>query len=409
MRQFDISMTKGETKNVDLIPPPCFSKTFIPFQYTYRQNPTVQLSQDKSGNITAINTQTATKVRTHVVTYDVAEVPTQPPDECPPLSTRDASLQRIVATLHRLFAERLAWTRRALMSEISSRDGYILKYAICYVAYIFKSGPWRGAIVKLGHDPRKDVESRKYQTFVFRILPRGPDVARDGGGSATPTGSKQKRISTNPATAGGKSVRDVFNGSDISSIPTVTRKEGKNSHIWTGKAPLAISGKIWMACDIEDPIVKNILFPPGGVKEGFLRSECDPVCDGWFGNGTRAKAKTIMRQKIHALTQQHREPDDAEYECILGFPDHAPDDGSFRGFHLDPETATARETMLATEVRATIKGTANWRTVAPSTKSGTKKKQQRQQEVEDEEEEEREATRRFREEEEANEEDDEDI
>jgi general transcription factor 3C polypeptide 5 (transcription factor C subunit 1) len=35
MKQFDISMNRGETQNVDIIPPPSFSHADIAFQYTY--------------------------------------------------------------------------------------------------------------------------------------------------------------------------------------------------------------------------------------------------------------------------------------------------------------------------------------------------------------------------------------
>lgn len=394
MRQFDISMSRGETKNVDLVPPPALTKTFIPFQYTYRQNPTVRLSQDTSGNVTAINTQKPNKVFTHLVTCDIPEVPSEPRAGIPPISSLDSELQQVIATVQELFKERLAWTRRALLNAISGKDQrYVLKYAISYVAYIFRSGPWRDAIVKLGHDPRKDIESRKYQTFVFRVLPREAEVGRDGGGSA-------RQSSTN-------ATRN-FSGLDISSIPTVTRNENPTSHLWTGKAPLALDGKIWMVCDIVDPILKQILYPSNAKNKTFLRSECEIFSDGWYGSGTIAKAKVIMRQKIHALTHEHREPSDAEFKCLLGFPDHVTEaDGmKLERFHLDSEKATPRETMLATEVRATIKGAISWRmfgkgsarTTATNTASMLTP-------AEAEDEEEREATRRvIEEEEEVNEE-----
>ncbi|KAL3706151.1 tau 95 subunit of transcription factor TFIIIC [Talaromyces marneffei ATCC 18224] len=400
MRKFDISMSKGETKNVDLIPPPALTKTFIPFQYTYRQNPTVKLSQDTSGNITAVNTQMPNKVFTHLVTCDIPEVPSEPREGIPPISSLDPELQSVIATVQELFKERLAWTRRALLNAIPGKDQrYVLKYAISYVGYIFRSGPWRDAIVKLGHDPRKDVESRKYQTFVFRVIGRRePEVGRDGGGSA-----KQQPPSSN-------SSRN-FSGLDISSIPTVTRNENPTSHLWTGKAPLALDGKIWMVCDIVDPILKRILYPPNADNKTFLRSECEIFSDGWYGSGTLAKAKVIMRQKIHALSQEHREPSDAEYECLLGFPDHITEvDGlKLERFHLDAEKATPRETMLATEVRATIKGAISWRMLgvgsARTTAATTTASTITSAEAEDEEE--REATRRVIEEEEGEEEEEE--
>lgn len=33
MKQFDMDMTKGATSNVDLIPPPSFSRGDVPFTY----------------------------------------------------------------------------------------------------------------------------------------------------------------------------------------------------------------------------------------------------------------------------------------------------------------------------------------------------------------------------------------
>ena len=35
IKQFDIDMSKGAVKNVDLIPPPSFSQGDVPFQYMY--------------------------------------------------------------------------------------------------------------------------------------------------------------------------------------------------------------------------------------------------------------------------------------------------------------------------------------------------------------------------------------
>ncbi|CRG87525.1 General transcription factor 3C polypeptide 5 [Talaromyces islandicus] len=389
MRQFDMSMSKGELTNVDLIPPPAFSKAHIPFQYTYRQNPTVKVFQDTAGNVNSINTQTPNKVRTHQVIFDVPKVPSQPHKECPPVSELDKDLQETIAILETLFAERPAWTRRGLRNSLKTPEQRTaLRHAVGYVGYIFRSGPWRDAIIKLGCDPRTDVEFRKFQTFVFRVQAREPDVARDGGGSA-------KRHSGVASTG----PRD-FSGLDISGIPTVTREELPDSHLWTGKAPLPLDGKIWMVCDIVDPIIKELLYPTNPAPD-FLRRECDPVSDGWYGSGTLAKVKTIMRQKINALTQQHREPADSEYECILGFPDHAPDDPSLEAFYVNPETATPRELMLATEVRTTLKGAANWtRAVSAGRPSNT---------VAEGEEEERDAIRRVMEENEPMSEDNDDV
>jgi general transcription factor 3C polypeptide 5 (transcription factor C subunit 1) len=304
---------------------------------SYRQNPTVRQSVDTSGNITTVNTQQAVKVLTHLVPYDIPVVPSEPRENCPPISSLDKTLQETIATLEVLFTDRLAWTRRALRNYLKTNEQrYCLKYAIAYVGYIFRSGPWRDAIVKFGHDPRTSPDYRIYQTVVFRILPREPELARDGGGGR----------------------RSVF-PRPSESVIEASKDGNSDTHLFTGKYPLPLDGKIWMVCDIVDPIIRKIFFPENPPPD-FLRSTCDWVSDGWYGNGTLAKAKTIIRAKIHAMTKQKRDPDDAEFTRILTFPDHAVDD-ELAAFHLDLETATSREMQLATEVRATIRGAPTWK------------------------------------------------
>lgn len=280
---------------------------------------------------------------TYLVPYDVAVIPSEPREACPPLEAQEPVLQETVAVLKKLFEERPAWTRRALRNMLKTNEQrYALRHAVAYVGYIFRSGPWRDAIVRLGCDPRTDPEFRKYQTFIFRIDRRDAELSRDGrdGRRNAAPRSIEPSINTNKGR---------------------TDEETSTSHLFTGHPPLPLDGKIWMLCDIVDPIIKGILFPENSPT-GFLREECDPVVDGWFGEGTLAKAKTIMRNKIHAMTQNQPVPDDSEFECILSFPDHVrPDDDNLAEFFLPPEVQSSRSTQLATEVRATVKGSMRWR------------------------------------------------
>ena len=121
-----------------------------------------------------------------------------------------------------------------------------------------------------------------------------------------------------------------------------------------------------MFCDIEDPLLRGILFPEEQdpqrrIRPGFLREKCDVLSDGWYGNGTLAKAKMVMRAKILALLAE-READDAEFAQLLTLPDHAASPEALaEGFSLDPRVASAKDLMLATEVRSTIKSSAAWR------------------------------------------------
>ncbi|GAD92040.1 RNA polymerase III transcription factor subunit, putative [Paecilomyces variotii No. 5] len=334
MKKFDIDLTRGTGSNLDLIPPPSLSHGDVPLNYMYRQNPAVKQSVDTSGKVTTVNTQQAPKVLTYLVTYDAEEVPSGPRESCPPVETLEPNLQDTIATIKKFFEQRPLWTRRALRNLLTTHDQrYCLRHAVPYVGYIFRSGPWRDAIVKFGHDPRSSPEYRQYQTIMFKLLAREAEVARDGGG--------RRHTLPRPAEA----------GSDAPGTST--------SHLFTGQPPLPLDGKLWMVCDITDPLLRSMLFPPG-PPPGFLRSTCDTFIDGWYGNGTMAKVKIIMRAKLQTLVAENRAVDDAEFDRIVAFPDHAVTEQDLAGFTLDSATASPREMQLATEIRGYIKSAPDW-------------------------------------------------
>ncbi|KAJ5669883.1 hypothetical protein N7462_010953 [Penicillium macrosclerotiorum] len=341
LKQFDIDMSKGATKGADLIPPPVFSQTEVPFQYIYRQNPTVRKSVGQSGEITTVNTQQAQKVHTHLVVYDAPEVPSSPHPDMPPLETLESNLRSLIDHLAKLFEQRPAWTRRALRNYLTSDEQRsLLRHAVPYVGYVFRSGPWRDAILKLGHDPRTDPAYRDYQTFMFRLIPRENDAAREGTGGGRRY--NPPRLDENPA------------------VPS-TSAGAPDTHLFRSELPLPRDGRIWMACDIKDPLLAGILYPDQPAED-FLRPTCEVITDGWFGNGVMGKVKTIMRAKIQMLIE-NRQPRDADFRQIVAFPDHAVTEADLAQFTVDLETASSREIQLATEVRASIKGAPLWRRV----------------------------------------------
>ncbi|KAJ5602453.1 hypothetical protein N7537_005409 [Penicillium hordei] len=342
MKQFDIDMAKGAAENADLIPPPSFSHGDVPFHYIYRQNPTVKQAIGRSGKLETVNTQTANKILTHLVPYDIPKVPSEPRADMLPISVLDAGMLRTIATLNALYEKQPAWTRRGLRNNLTTdEDRLNLRHAIPYVGYIFRSGPWRDAIIKLGIDPRTSPEYRHYQTFMFRLLAREAELARDGGGGRR---------------------HNVPRPSDQRVVEDENASGPSTGHIFTGKQPFAQDGRIWMVGEIQDAQLRADLYPPD-AGPGFLRSECDIVTDGWFGNGTLAKAKTVMRHKIQAL-MEGREPVDEDYTKIMQLPAHARSEADFPLFTLDPDVATQKEISLATEVRAIIRSSPIWRNLS---------------------------------------------
>ncbi|KAK9851031.1 hypothetical protein MYU51_011203 [Penicillium brevicompactum] len=359
MKQFDIDMGKGTQKNADIIPPPSFSHGDVPFHYIYRQNPTVKKTVGKSGQMETINTSTASKVLTHLVSFDVATVPQKPRENLLPLEAHDQSMRDTIAAVEALYEQRPIWTRRAIRNSLTSdAQRSNLRHAIPYVGYIFRSGPWRDAIVKLGVDPRTSPEYRHYQTFMFRLFSREAELGRDGAGG-------RRHNLPRPSDAR----LDKESGSaDI------------DGHIFNGKLPLSTDGRIWMIRDITDPQLRAALYPENPAPD-FLRKECEIVTDGWYGNGTLGKAKTVMRAKI-AVLMEGKQPVDEDYVRIMKLPDHANCEQDIELFTIDLETSTSKETALATEVRSTIRGAPKWRQATAGKDKEKKKEDKKEKEKE---------------------------
>ena len=110
---------------------------------------------------------------------DTPSVPQGPSRQLDPLASTGPAMQLCVSNLKTLFAEKPISTRRAIFnmyldrygpgSSDSAKDNWrpILRFALPYVCYMFKSGPYRDAYVLFGIDPRKESKWAKYQTAIF--------------------------------------------------------------------------------------------------------------------------------------------------------------------------------------------------------------------------------------------------
>lgn len=120
--------------------------------------------------------QQAAKILTIIVSGDVPTVPQKPSDDCPPVDTLEKPVREMIAKLESLFAERPAWTRRAIRNRLNTdtpEQRFALRRAVPYVAYIFRAGPWRDAIIRFGYDPRKTKESHKVPNAHVQDPPAG--------------------------------------------------------------------------------------------------------------------------------------------------------------------------------------------------------------------------------------------
>ncbi|KAI4128311.1 MAG: hypothetical protein LQ338_002810 [Usnochroma carphineum] len=271
LKEFRFDMSKGIQRENDLIPPPIWTRQMIPYNYSYRQNPSLKQSYTSNGVPTLRNTQAARRNMIFVISHDAPSVPTEPHSELAPESTLAPPLQALLGAMRDIFAQRPVGTRRSVQNQVppdiwKAVGPHAAKQLWQYVGFLWNSGPWRDAICAFGVDPRKDKEMRRYQTVVFQFEPEPTDSRAD---HTTVTKSKIDR-------------------------GLAAKGEIQRGHLFDGET-VCLDGKVWQICDISDPLLKSML------DTKTLRDECDTFSDGWYTNGTWAKLKVVMKAKISAI------------------------------------------------------------------------------------------------------------
>lgn len=216
----------------------------------------------------------------------------------------------VVQAIKLCMEERPVWTRRSIINRICdleydpkhpekrippSLSQQIVKNAIQYAGYQFKGGPWRDAVVRYGYDPRKDPNSRIYQTLIFRL--RRLEVGQMG---------EMWQDIRKRDLAGTKGTMDA----------------NTKSHLFDGKT-YSEDGKVWQVCDLTDPLLAKLL------AEAPTRPQCDVEGSGWYHRGLWTKARAIMKCKMRAI-QFGRSLTDEDFEPALRARDDTPEGESVR-------------------------------------------------------------------------------
>lgn len=179
-------------------------------------------------------------------------------------------LPRAIEELQKLLETRPLVTKRVALNAMPPVSDSIFKEATQFVGYSFKAGPWRDSLIKYGVDPRKDPKYRFYQTMTFQsdreAFKLAPESAKVGDG--------------NHNTLWARTLRH--------------RRADPTTHIFDGKN-ITANGKTWQVCDITDPLVHDIFHTEN------IRRECDVYQWGWYHNGTVAKGRAIMKDKMRYL------------------------------------------------------------------------------------------------------------
>ena len=177
-----VNLSENYFQNNDhqLIPPPILSSIRFPFDYKYQQNPGTSTVRDIHGEVKVISNQNRQKLYTLLIDYNTP-TPQEPVEEIrknwEKLSNANLSvnssellLVQCIRKLQALFEIKPIWNRKQLYSILPEDMKKILKHALPYVAYTYKSGPWRFCNIKYGLDVVHDPSYWSSQTEYFRVL-----------------------------------------------------------------------------------------------------------------------------------------------------------------------------------------------------------------------------------------------
>ncbi|CAE6524612.1 unnamed protein product [Rhizoctonia solani] len=273
---------EGGKSQLQLIPPPLFSRQGISQHYNLKQNPMSVIHS-------TIDPRTGEETRRYIhkhrikgslapaaISWDSETVPTSPPQQI--LDARSQTKPHLLAKLKQLFEQRPVWSRIALINQFPALEGREIqntKAHIGLVAYTFSDGAWRDTLLRFGYDPRKDPEARFYQRVYFR------NTANE----------EARRKSIVGRRAGGTG--DSGNtGPEVVEAPP----DDRSSHIFDGRS-LHSGAASFQLCDITDSLLVPLI-----KDEKSVRKEPD-IADGWYTCHEFSLIKAVVRRKHFNLLQ----------------------------------------------------------------------------------------------------------
>ncbi|XP_040013848.1 general transcription factor 3C polypeptide 5 [Xiphias gladius] len=289
------------------LPPAIFSRLDSPVDYFYRpdiyQN---QLPVNKK-NFIGLNRAR----RPHNAIFVSFSDPTVPTDcleaarlnwarVCLKESDKDAEEQ-----LKKMFESRPIWSRNAVKANINIHPDK-LKLLLPVFAYYMVTGPWRSLWVRLGYDPRKSTESKKYQMLDFRIR-----CSTKHGYSLSDMPVKAKRsalnyslpITFNKAGPQPASVMDLpaqeGPGASRDTVP-ITYQLKESSYIFRGGMLPPHRQMFYQLCDLDVESIKKVIEQNSGNEQ---------VCnerDGWCVLGTTDKLRDMISAMIKKVVRAQK-------------------------------------------------------------------------------------------------------
>ncbi|KAK2197402.1 bifunctional Transcription factor IIIC subunit 5 [Babesia duncani] len=216
-----------------------------------------------------------------VAHFDDETLPSSSPLESMPYA--DGAL---VEKLKDLFARRPIWLRNAMDEFLPPNvTNWKRKMTFARVCFMFADGPWRGCMCRLGYDPRKDPESRKYQSIDFRDLHYR-------------TISWRTKLPGTTAPAHEETVsRDLT--AIFGEFADQVTKFNPEVHFLV---PPSKPSQLYQLCDICDAGIQKIIAEHGDINVELDNVKCSKTT-GWFPLVTLAKVRDMMNVKSLRMRQ----------------------------------------------------------------------------------------------------------
>ncbi|XP_071774874.1 general transcription factor 3C polypeptide 5 [Centroberyx gerrardi] len=289
------------------LPPPIFSRLDSPVDYFYR--PDIHHNQVP---ITKENFIGLNRARRPHNTIFISFLDPTVPSEC--LEAAKVNWERVCLKecdrqaeehLRNMFESRPIWSRNAVKANIDVHPEK-LKLLLPVFAYYMVTGPWRSLWVRLGYDPRKAPDSKKYQMLDFRIR-----CSTKHGYSVSDMPVKAKRssldytlpITFNKAAPQPASVMDLpaQEGPSTSRQPIPVKYQLKESSYIFKEGMLPPHRQMfYQLCDLDVESIREVIQRNDGKEK-----ECDER-DGWCLLGTTDDLRDIISAMIKKVIRAQR-------------------------------------------------------------------------------------------------------
>uniref|UniRef100_H3CJA5 Ral transcription factor IIIC subunit 5 n=1 Tax=Tetraodon nigroviridis TaxID=99883 RepID=H3CJA5_TETNG len=302
------------------LPPAIFSRLDTPVDYFYRpdvqQRLTTGQRPTKNKNVIGLN-RARRRHNAIFVSFTDPAVPTKCLDAARTnwmeVCHKDHDKQ-VEEQLRNMFESRPIWSRNAVKANINIQPDK-LKLLLPVVAYYMVTGPWRSLWVRLGYDPRKLPDSKKYQLLDFRIR-----CSTKHGYSSSDIPVKPKRSALNyslpitvnktpaslmklPAQEGPSTSQDTASALYQQKVSRVCVCE--SSYIFREGMLPPHRQMFYQLCDLDVESIRQVVDQNTGQEQA-----CEER-DGWCVPGTKDKLRDMISGMIKKVIRAQK-PDFSE-------------------------------------------------------------------------------------------------